>query len=88
MFSFRATVTLQNGTTIVREIVNVLVIAPNCINLPNRDNTIMAFQDFLLCDEDTDMTINRLILFLMIEHPVMGVPGTGLLNDVAYLEAL
>lgn len=80
--------TLPNGTRIVREIVNILVIAPNCINPPNRDNTILAFQDFLLCDEDADMGINRLILFLMIDHPIMGVPGTGLLNDIAYLEAL
>ncbi|KAJ5999895.1 hypothetical protein N7481_000304 [Penicillium waksmanii] len=72
-------------------ILEVFVIGPHCLLLPNLLNTRSMMQDFMIRSDQYDargQVVEKVIAFLMIEHPLEGIPGTGLLNNIAALEGM
>lgn len=70
-------------------ILDVFVIGPHCLRRESRLNTRCMIQDFMLRGDRLDArgeVIEKVIAFLMIEHPVVGILGSGLLTDFAALE--
>lgn len=72
-------------------ILEVFVIGPHCLLFENLLNTGSMMQDFMVRRDKHDargQVVEKVIAFLMIEHPLEGIPGTGLLNNIAALEEM
>ncbi|CAI7598299.1 unnamed protein product [Penicillium pancosmium] len=72
-------------------ILEVFVIGPHCLLFENLLNTRSMMQDFMVRSDRHDargQVIEKVIAFLMIDHPLEGIPGTGLLNNIAALEQI